>query len=281
MEVRQLRGQLVSYILENESPEYRAAADRLAESDPSIRKWLATHRASSEARKLLPLLNPAGTPDAGALSVPEAVKILDRADYRLIRSPDDLLDAILESLGNIQSEVGHDLPMLYGAPDRSGAQNQPRRHLEEDALQAYLRRTLAQSLPRLADEVQVQIIREDEVARRQRLDIRVIAPCHGTRELAQVVVEVKWSDNPETKTGLVSQLGQRYLLGEKLTHGIFLVGWSGDWRPGDGTGTNTNLSDLERFLARQREKFCAPGQPGERLRIEPYVLDLRWRLPKS
>ena len=44
---------------------------------------------------------------------------------------------------------------------------------------------------------------------------------------ATVVVEVKWSTNPETKSALIDQLGQRYLLRERLTHGVFLVGCDG------------------------------------------------------
>jgi hypothetical protein len=95
----------------------------------------------------------------------------------LIRTPDDLLDAVLEALREIDATAGHDLPMLYSAPDGSGG----RKHLREDALQAYLRRRLLDGLSRVADGVDVHIAREDVVARRQRLDLRVIAPRHGGR----------------------------------------------------------------------------------------------------
>jgi hypothetical protein len=275
-ELRELRSRLITHLLSQPEPGPQEALDRLAGMDSTIRDWVATHRASEQAGRLLPTVNPATAPDPAALSVVEAVRLLDRAGYRLIRSADDLLDAVLESLRQVQAEVGHDLPMLYNAPDRKSGGQQPRKHLEEDALQAYLRRRLLELLPRIADGVDVQAVREDQVSRRQRLDLRVTVPCQGTGRLATVVVEVKWSTNDETRTGLVSQLGERYLLGEGLTHGIFLVGWSGEWRPGDGSGANTDARELERFLTDQRDDFCRAGQQGAGLRIEAFVLDVRW-----
>jgi hypothetical protein len=275
-QLRELRGRLIRHLLSQPEPGPQEALDRLAGMNPTIRDWVATHRASEQAGRLLPTVNPATACDPAALSVAEAVRLLDRAGYRLIRSADDLFDAVLESLGQIQAEVGHDLPMLYHGPNRKTGGEQHRKHLEEDALQAYLRRRLLELLPRIADGVDVQAVREDQVSRRQRLDLRVTAPRHGTGRLATVIVEVKWSTNDETRTGLVSQLGERYLLGEGLTHGIFLVGWSGEWRPGDGSGANTDARELERFLTDQRDDFCRAGQQGAGLRIEAFVLDVRW-----
>jgi hypothetical protein len=274
-ELRELRGQLVRHLLYQPGSTPQEALDRLADMDQTLREWVATHRASLRAGQLLPTVNPGTARDPDALSVAETVRLLDRAGYRLVRTPDDLLDAVIESLRQVQADVGHDLPMLYATPDRRDEGDQPRKHLHEDALQAYLRRRLLDLLPRIVDEVEVLIVREDQVARRQRLDLRVTAPCRGTRKLATVVIEVKWSTNNETRTGLVSQLGQRYLLGEGLTHGVFFVGWSGQWWPGDGSGANTDDQGLERFLTTQRDNFCCAGQPGARLRIEPFILDVR------
>ena len=275
-ELRELRGQLVAHLLYQPETERQAALDRLSALAPSVRAWVVTHRTSEQARRLIPPVNSAAARDPDALSVAEAVRLLDRAEYRLIRSSEDLLDAVLEALRLVQTDVGYDLPMLYCAPDRASVTKQPRKHLEEDALQAYLRRRLLELLPCIVDGVEINIVREDQIARRQRFDLRVTAPCHGTRRLSTIVIEVKWSTNDETRTGLVSQLGERYLLGEGLTHGIFLVGWSGEWRPGDGTGAKTDVLGLEQFLTTQRDDFCRAGQPGADLCIKPFVLDIHW-----
>src|SRR5262249_33686775 len=104
-ELRHLRGQLVAHLLYQSEPELQAALDRLAEMDSSVREWVITHRASEEAGRLMPTANPATARDPNALSVAEAVRLLNRAGYRLIRSADDLLDAVLESLRRIQTDV--------------------------------------------------------------------------------------------------------------------------------------------------------------------------------
>jgi hypothetical protein len=278
-ELRDLREQLLTHLLYQPEPKLQEALDRLANMDPSVQDRVANHRASEKAGRLMPTVNPSAVRDPHALSVSEAVRLLDRDGYRLIRSGNDLLDAVLESLRLVQADVGHDLPMLYNAPNRAREGKQPRKHLEEDALQVYLRRRLLAVLFRIVDEVDVQIVREDQVARRQRFDLRVTAPCHGTRQLTTVVIEVKWSTNDETRTGLVSQLGERYLLGERLTHGVFLVGWSGKWSPGDGSRGNTDVRELQRFLTNQRDDFCRTGERGAGLQIEPFILDVQWEQP--
>ncbi|MEZ6140848.1 MAG: hypothetical protein R3B84_09780 [Zavarzinella sp.] len=286
-ELRNLRNRIIMQLLNNSGEGAMDAVNRLSELDPKIREWVDSHSANQQAAQFLPGINLSISHDSSALSVQDAVRILDRAGYRLIRSPDDLLDAVIEALGKIQHDVDHDLPMLYSAPDRGmkaakgrkKADKSNRSHLEEDALQAYLRRRLLDELSRISDGIEVQILREDQVAGRQRLDLRVTAPRHGSSSLATVVVEVKWSTNHETRSGLVEQLGKRYLVGEGLTHGVFLVGWSGEWHPHDGTGANTSLETLESHLNSQRDKYCAAGQPGEKLRIEPFILNIPWSRP--
>jgi len=211
-----------------------------------------------------------------------ALRLLDRKDFRLIRSSGDLLEAIRAALVEIQAEAGHDLPLLYSAP-RKSTKSKPawgkaeRPHLHENALQAYLRRRLKDVLGRMADGVDVRISREEQVGYRRRYDLHVTAPSLGSRRSAAVVIEVKWSTNPETRTSLVDQLGRKYLLEENQTHGVFLVGWSEYWEPGGGRGKVTDIDDLRRALAAQRDEFCAAGAEGHGLEIEPVVLDLGWR----
>jgi hypothetical protein len=271
-ELRWIRDRLFSDLLQRTQTEFVEAVDRLAETDPAIRTRVENHRANQRAVEFLPGIDPSAARDPNAMSVQDAIQLLDRAGFRLIRTADDLFEATLEALNAINSTVGHDVSLLYFPSDGTDV----RKHLHEDSLQAYLRRRLIDELSRLAERVEVQIVREDQVANRQRLDLRVLAPCHGGNGMAQVVVEVKWSTNDETRVGLVDQLGNRYLLGETLTHGIFLVGWSGEWWPRDGTGRSTDLHSLINYLSTQRDDYCKAGQPGVALRIEPFVLDARW-----
>ena len=268
---RWLRDRLLSSLTTRDDPEAPAALDRLAAVDPHTAEWVATRRASATARAALPGFDPAAVADPDSLSPHEAVRLLDHGDFRLVRTADDLLDVILEALRQIAHDVGHDLPMLYGRPDGT-----PRKRLLEEALQAYLRRRLGDLMSRVADGVAIPPpTREDQIAFRRRLDLRVTAPCRGGGSVATVVIEIKWSDNPDTATSLTDQLGTQYLLGERLTHGVYLVGWTGEWSPGDWSRTGSSLDGLRQRLADQRDEFCRPGSPGYGLRIEPVVIDLR------
>ena len=278
-ELRHVRHDIISRLVQCAEPAAQAALDRLGALDPMVREWVATRRASAMASGAVETFELDTSPDPDVFPVAEAVRLLDRAAYRLIRSADDLLDAVTEALREVESDVGHDLPMLYEKPRRDRKEHAgkevPRGHLNEDALQAYLRLRLSNRLPDIASGIQAVIVREDQVAYRRKLDLRVMARCHGSDRLAILVIEIKWSDNDETRTGLVEQLGRRYLLGEKLTHGIFLVGWTGSWSSGEGVAANHDPSRLLEYLVRQQDEFCKSGQLGAGLRIEPFVLDVR------
>jgi hypothetical protein len=174
-------------------------------------------------------------------------------------------------------------PTADGQPDRTtrraGRPPRPRERLGEDALQTYFRRRLFDGLRRIVDGAEITPpLREDQVARRRRLDLRVTAPCRGHQSIATVVVEIKWSDNRELRTGLTRQVGEDYLLVEGLCHGVYLVGWTGQWYPGDRHGADCDIDGLRRFLGNQRDAFCNTGQPGHGLRIADVVIDLRWTL---
>lgn len=266
-----LRGQVIDFLLHRKGDPIAAEAlDRLAPLDEQIREYIANYRASVKAGQLIPTMSSSDLADPLAPTLAEAVSIMDRSEYRLIRSSDDLFDAVLECLRHIENEIGYDLAMLYHPSAGKGV---PRKHLHEDALQAYVRRRLTETLPQMVDEVKIVILREDEVKYRQRFDLRILAPCHGTRTLATVVVEIKWSTNAETKSSLVDQLGDRYLRGEGLRRGVFLVGWCGEWTPGDGTGVSNDVQQLRAHLEDQAKAYHLKHPE---IVIEPFVMDARW-----
>lgn len=277
-ELAQVRDRALSILISQDSPEAHAALERLAAGDLGMTEWLHEHRARRQAERVLGALPELPSDGSAAISLADAVRILDQADFHLIRSSDDLLEAILEVLRQVSQDAAEDLALLYAKPTRrlgNTGQSTTRKHLAEDALQAYTRRRLADLLPHVVRYVEVLPVREDQVRFRRRLDVRVVAPCLNRRDLAKVVIEIKWSDNPETETSLVDQLGRKYLLGERLTHGIYLVGWSGHWRR-RGSRRRTGQSGLAEFLATQGRQFCA-SEEGAGLRIESVVLPLEWR----
>jgi hypothetical protein len=283
--LRWLRSTLIGGFLRDGSAEDSAALNRLSGLDPELHTIVLARRASNSAAQVLRGNAPGATSDPSGLPLQTARQLLERKDFRLVRSEDDLQEAVLFALDVIQREVGYDLALLYAPAKKMRvpkgatrpAPEPEREHVREDALQAYLRRRLSDVLAGVAEGVEVQILREDQVSYRRKFDLRVTAPCLGTRRSATVVIEVKWSTNPETRSALTGQLGRQYLLGEGLTHGVFLVGWAGWWQPGNRKPKGRDLTELSRFLNDQRDSFCGEGRPGGGIRIEPIVLDLSWR----
>ena len=154
--LRRTRERAVEQLFELGTAEAVAALDRLAAADRGLAEQLRTYRARHAVREVLGEL-PGRQADEDSSSIPlaEAIKLLDWVNYRLVRSHDDLLEAVCDVLRIVENDVANDLPMLYGKPSRkkpsgkepSRKKGVPRRRLEEDALQAYIRRRLTDLLP--------------------------------------------------------------------------------------------------------------------------------------
>jgi hypothetical protein len=273
-ELRDTRDRLLWILLSRDDSEARAAVDRLGAMDEGLAMRLRDHRMRQQAEGILGGLVARTAEDIPSVPLPEAIRLLDQAEYRLVRNGDDLLETVCEVLGQIERDIPEDLSMLYGKrPKEKGGLPE---HLHEEALQAYLRRRLMDLLPlRVQGFKRIETLREDQIAYSRRLDLRIIASSLHTRELVTVIIEVKWSDNPETETSLTEQLGRKYLLGTGVNHGIYLVGWVGHWSR-RGQAKSVDRAGLVAHLSNQRDEFCAV-EPGKGLVIRPVVLDVCWR----
>lgn len=238
---------------------------RLGDAVPSVKKWLNQKQAEQAASRILHT-----SLEQTAIELPDVLRILSDANYRLIRSDVDLLTVLFETLTEqIGTTVGNHLYMLYAKPtpkkkSKEKKAKKQREHLIEDALQSYVTCRLGDLLPGKI------LHKETEVKRRGRTDILVESPTLGG-PITAVVIEVKWSDNPLTKGGLVEQLGKRYLLEEKKNCGIYLVGRCDGIRwPGLKDRT---VAGLLKALKKQAKEF---GRRHVGINIQPVVLDLRW-----
>ena len=277
-----LRDELLNQLLGDHSSAADEVLDNLLQLDESLKSRLDRRRSARAATMLVGVSGPPVAPpvspiaesgsaypaDSSRLTLRIVMALLSRADFRLLRNQDDLLDVLLEVLGVISKDATEDLSLLYFPPKKGCA----RERLNEDALQAYIRRRLRDLLPSRINTLPFEALREDQVKFGERLDIRVIAPVSGPLKQAQVVIELKWSDNKGTKASLITQLGRRYLLRESLTHGIYLVGWNGTWAA--KRGAEPSLHHLSQFLKTQAGEFTGESGEGKGCRIEPIVLDL-------
>ena len=131
------------------------------------------------------------------------------------------LDEVLENVMKVLAHVDRELP----PPKRLGRylwlEKRPR--IETD-LSDWYQHELAHRLSAgfINREVQVGSGRSGTFGDRTDLQIDVMA---AGLERTSVFIEVKGSWHPEVLTALNEQLVDRYLIGEKATHGIYLVGW--------------------------------------------------------
>jgi hypothetical protein len=252
--------------LDGDQEELQALADSFAD----IREWvehdIAQTRLATEVKSL--------KTETDSIPLGELIKMIENPDYRIVRTADDLLDVIEDTLNGIGTSAPQHLEMLYHPAD-----DEPGRRRGEGALQAYVHCRLQDLLPGriLETGTQVDINREPEVARRRRFDIKVTAPQLDGKK-GTVVIEIKWSDNKDTdhnvSTALQKQLGDKYMRDEGLKHGIFLVGWNGklgSWQAKTQAPSPT-CEDLTENLISQANCYCT--ETGLAIRV--VVFDLHY-----
>jgi hypothetical protein len=285
-DLKETRNRVISTLVRRRLDGDSHALASLFEIEPRLKDRFEWEKQQSEASQLLGVLGQRLTSESSlsattGIPVEQVVRLLDNADYRLIRSADDLLKAVVHVLRQAEEGAPYDVSMLYGRsaenPDRGikgkAGKKRARRRLEEHALQAYVRRRLEDMLPSRIPGIQISIYREPEVKYQRRFVLEVAAPTIN-RQLARIVVEIKWSDNKDIKSSLENQLVRNYLIGHRLSHGIYLVGWCGAW--GETNKKRAEIQLLKSYLADQVKSVNA-SEEGKNLKLETVVLDLRWR----
>ena len=186
------------------------------------------------------------------IPVEQVVRLLDEADYRLVRSGDDLLNALVHMLRQVDEGAPYDLSMLYGRnePVKPSRRSKGKLRKEPGSKTCSKKRRSRRMFGvewticfRRIPRMQIKFYREPEVKSQRRFDLEVVAPTMD-RQWATVIIEIKWSDNKDAKSGLENQLVRNYLIGHGLSHGIYLVGWNGAWQE-RGQEASTDIQQLK------------------------------------
>ncbi|MEZ5594736.1 MAG: hypothetical protein R3F53_30305 [Gammaproteobacteria bacterium] len=143
---------------------------------------------------------------------------------KMVRSEQELLDAVMDSLQRLQGNLQGATPL---APYLWN-EGKKREHKNENRLSDFIKHHLSQDLNRKG----VIINREIEInnwpgkGRGESVDLLVqaIAP---ESTLLTVVIEVKGCWHKDLLTSMKTQLKQRYLQGTEYRYGLYLVGWYG------------------------------------------------------
>ncbi len=163
-ELQNLRDRIINILFQRRVEGDEEAAATLCAGSPNLQRRLERairqHRAQQLLAGLTQRINSQGT-EAG-IPVEDAVRLLDDAEFRLIRSHDDLLAAVLHALAQVEGDAAFDVSMLYGknepaaATDEANPEEKKRgrrksgkvhQRLGEEALQVYIRRRLMDLCP--------------------------------------------------------------------------------------------------------------------------------------
>lgn len=221
-------------------------------ADPSakegVRRWMLILRDSTSIRQILA---PLGASEDVPPSASRVLDALDGARAVWLRSVADLYDLIKRGLEQRAAVDTPDYIELLRGVNTIGTE---REWPHERSLQAYLhlriREILAYSAQHRADVMHREV---QEAAGNDRPDfvlvsVKTVVDPSNTFELP---IEVKWSHHKDCVASLTEQLGRRYVVEKKRTHGLYVVGFTGH-----GT-KHSNAAALAAALDARRTSFEA------------------------
>lgn len=211
--------------------------------------------------------------------LPEIFLLLaKRAEGRLVRDADDLLEVVMESLARFQARLTRStLPRSERFWHWDGADNNRKNFKHRD--EAFLSDEVASWLRDDLSQRGIIIGREVQTRRGQRTDVYVDAVARGdsssSLQTVTVVIEVKGCWSAEVRTAVEFQLVGDYLRPNGLTRGVYLVGWfvCAAWEKPQNKLTSTTLELAEQEVNQLVAAYDGKTNPE---RVKGIVLDCRY-----
>lgn len=206
------------------------------------------------------------------------LELTRRKGSRLVRSADQLLELLVESLQRLQTKLQGETPQVEFLWDRID-QNRWRPK-DESSLANYIKGFLKDDL----EQAGVVALREVEIRRSvgkgtgQTTDIHVTglvpSSVEGKFNPVRVIIEVKGCWHPEVTTAMKTQLVERYLRDNPCRHGLYVVGWFccslwDDADPKKKQSPKWSVEEARMEFDRQAKELSANG-----LVIRSVVLDV-------
>lgn len=196
------------------------------------------------------------------------MNLVSRGDYRLVRDASDVVDLVLEILGELQNDIRR-LGAHRDIWDEFAPRFKPK---TEDKISDWIAREVRRPF-----KDRLVFDRENQIATYKyrggmgrRVDLTVTtATTNHTAPLARVLIEAKHVDNNSIKMSLRNQLHKLYMLPTGERYGIYLVYWiRPEQRPAGWTKTQFPTKEgLIEFLDEQAKSAAGSH-------IVPYVLDI-------
>ncbi|MBI5934130.1 MAG: hypothetical protein HY867_10510 [Chloroflexi bacterium] len=209
------------------------------------------------------------------LNETELLNLFLKPETILIESGQDLLDAILQSLENLDSLFQGETPMaIYLWNERNNKGVNLYRPKDENRLSDYVKAHLEKELKQKG----IIVNREVEIRRGEETDIRVDALKKTTEnhtfDVITVIIETKGCWNRELTTAMKTQLRDRYLKNNGHRFGLYLIGWfkCGKWDKTDHrykASPNYSLNKAKSKFESQSASLCT-----EEILLKSYILNL-------
>jgi hypothetical protein len=254
------------------TPEACLQIERIAAELPELRdrlKWTLHHARAETRRK------------TWAAPRPEYVLDLARKrTTRLVQNGDQLLEALIESLGRLQKRLQGETPAVFALWNEAGASYAPK---DEERLSDEIKLHLEQDLAERGIVVNREVvIRRGGGGRRgERTDIHVDATVFGSDrgryDTVSAIIETKGCWNRELDTAMEDQLVNRYLQDNECHHGLYVVGWFNcqHWDDADQRKARAPRHSID--VARERFEDQASRLSQGELLVRSVVLDTSLR----
>jgi len=213
------RNAIISHLRDNGTPESVAAIETLIPDFPEL-GWLKRTVLNARNVELRKTWIPP-TPE-------EIIQLISDSKKRLVRSADELMEVVIETLQQIDEKLQGETPASPALwnEKKKGKELVKRWHKDENDFSDWIKIELEERLTNQG----IVLNREVEINRGKgstdiHIDVVTQQRSEGSRERVKVIIEVKGCWNPKLKTAMENQLVNQYLTASDCRHGIYLVGW--------------------------------------------------------
>jgi hypothetical protein len=205
-------------------------------------------------------------------SLDDLLELVHSTDARLINSPQQLRDVIIESLTRYQEELSAETP---SAANLWNAGGRPLTFTPKDEL--HISDNIKHFLDRDLKRLGIVVDREVENRRGNEIDLYIQYVDSTTTNRIRVVCEVKGCWHRELYTSMSKQLHERYMKQQGISHGIYVVAFfdserwdSSNYKSRHKIGGHS-FEELQRSMVDQ-----ASGLTDEVFHVTSFVLDCRY-----
>ncbi len=208
----------------------------------------------------------------------EILELVGRERRRLVRTGQELLSVVLESLQRLEQKLHAETPairFLWNEDDTGKRSPKDELHLS-DWVKLHLEQDLEGKRIVVNREVEVRPALPSRRGERVDLWVDAIAGQQGAEDRISLLIEVKLAYHRELWTAMKHQLVERYLSDNQLRYGIYLVGWyaCADW---DRTTSHPEEGRVSLERARQLLDAQARALSQGDVQVRAFVLDASFR----